>query len=63
MGHIYAEYMDQACKIIEDTMLPDMDLNSEPAKDIIRANILIKNIAIQPLLQQDTPHKLAIRHR
>ena len=55
--------MDQARKIIEESLQPDINKESEAAKDIIRANILIKNIAIQPFLQQDTAHKLAHRHR
>ena len=55
--------MEQARKIIEGSMSPEADLESEAVKDIVRANILLKTVAVQPLLQQDTPHKLAVKAR
>jgi hypothetical protein len=55
--------MEQARKIIEGSMSPDVDLASEAAKDIVKANILVKTVAVQPLLQQDTAHKLAVKAR
>jgi hypothetical protein len=55
--------MEQARKIVEGGMSPEVDLDSEAVKEIVRANILVKTVAVQPLLQQDTAHKLAVRAR
>ena len=63
VGHIYSEYMTQAAKLISDELEQQGTIDPNLAKRIISDNILIKEIAIRPDLQQGTASKLGTNLR